>query len=290
MKVGIHFPNEFYGSDPLAIRDFAQTAEGLGYSHLLLYDHVLGAVLADRNPPLLSPYDERTPFHDPFVLIGYLAGLTDIIEFETGVLVLPQRQTAVVAKQAAEAAILSNNRLRLGVGVGHNFVEYQGLNASFADRGSRIEEQILVLRQLWTLPVVDFHGEWHELERVALAPLPTMPIPIWMGGFSDTVFRRAAKIADGFVYVVLDSGGESSESRIAVRRLFDYTEAAGRERHSFGIDAFVAQGISVSDFAKLVECWSDLGVSHMTLHFPPGQYSTGAEHIAALAAYMRAIS
>ena len=189
MKIGVQLPNETLGRDFLAIRDFAQTAEGLGFSHLLLYEHVLGVEHVGRNPPLAVPYDEHTEFHEPMVLLGYLAAVTSSIDFATGVLVLPQRQTALVAKQAAEIDLLSGGRLRLGVGVGHNYVEYQGLNQDFTTRGARQEEQIEVLRKLWTEPLVEFHGRWHDIDRAAIAPRPVTPIPIWIGGFSEAAYR-----------------------------------------------------------------------------------------------------
>jgi probable F420-dependent oxidoreductase len=162
LRTGVVFPQAEIGDDPMLCRDFAQTAEGLGYTHLLVFDHVLGAGLASR-PDWRGAYDAGDGFHEPFVLFGYLAGLTERIELVTGVLVLPQRQTALVAKQAAEVDLLSGGRLRLGVGVGWNDVEYRALGQDFHDRGRRIEEQISVLRALWTEPVVDFKGRWHHI-------------------------------------------------------------------------------------------------------------------------------
>ena len=162
MKLGVVFPQTEIGNDPVALRDYAQAVEGLGYDYILTYDHVLGA--STENRPGWSGYSSESQFHEPFVLFGYLAGCTRTLGFATGVLVLPQRQTALVAKQAAEVDILSNGRLRLGVGVGWNAVEYQGLNADFRTRGARMDEQVAVLRALWTEPVVTFQGQWHAID------------------------------------------------------------------------------------------------------------------------------
>ena len=174
MQIGVVFPQTEIGDDPVAIRDFAQAAEGLGYTHLLVYDHILGAVGEHREPPLTGFYSEKTPFHEVFVLLGYLAGLTSRIELATGVLVLPQRQTALVAKQAAEVDILSGGRLRLGVGVGWNYVEYEALNEDFSNRGRRQEEQVEVMRRLWAEPVVDFTGQVAP-HRPGRHPAPARP-------------------------------------------------------------------------------------------------------------------
>ena len=163
MRIGVTFPQTEITADPVVVRDYAQAADSLGYSHILAYDHVLGADIAER-PNWRGPYNHRTLFHEPFVLFAYLAGLTQRIEFVTGVIILPQRQTALVAKQAAEVDVLSGGRLRLGIGVGWNEVEYQALNENFADRGKRSEEQITVLRALFTQESVTFHGRWHHID------------------------------------------------------------------------------------------------------------------------------
>src|SRR6185503_1086777 len=185
MRLGVVFPQLEIGADPAVIKDYAQTTEGLGYDYLLAFDHVLGA-----NPNRLGgwqgPYTHESMFHEPFVLFGYLAGLTQRLELVTGVIILPQRQTVLVAKQAAEVDVLSGGRLRLGIGTGWNQVEYESLGASFADRGERIVEQVDLLRRLWTEPLVSFEGRWHRVSGAGLNPLPVQrPIPIWMGGWDD---------------------------------------------------------------------------------------------------------
>src|SRR6185503_11240568 len=184
-------------ADPGALRAYAQHADGLGYTHLLAYDHVLGAD-PEVHPGWSGPYDLHTTFHEPFVLFGYLAAVSSL-ELVTGILVLPQRQTALVAKQAAEIDLLTGGRFRLGVGLGWNYVEFEALGEEFANRGRRSEEQIEVLRRLWTEPVVDFEGQWHRIPAAGINPLPVQrPIPIWIGGSAEAAVRRTARIADGF--------------------------------------------------------------------------------------------
>ncbi len=184
MQIGVVYPQTELRGDPTAVRRIGRAVEDLGFDHLLAYDHVLGAVHADRTPPLTGPYTEHDPFHDPFVMFAYLAGITERIGFATGILILPQRQTALVARQAADVDLLSGGRLRLGVGVGWNHVEYEALGQDFRTRGARQEEQIELLRRLFTEPVVDFSGRFDRVDRAALVPKPARPIPIWLGGSS----------------------------------------------------------------------------------------------------------
>ena len=199
MRIGAVFPTTEIGDDPSVIRDWVQTAEGLGYDHVITYDHVLGAVHEGRTPPLQGPYTEKDAFHEPFVLFAFLAALTTKIELMTGILILPQRQTVLVAKQAAELALLSQGRFRLGVGTGWNPVEYESLGVPFEGRGRRFDEQIELLRRLWREPVVDFAGREHRVDRAGLLPLPG-EIPIWLGGFTKVAFARAARTGDGFLF------------------------------------------------------------------------------------------
>ncbi|HVX22366.1 MAG TPA: LLM class F420-dependent oxidoreductase [Acidimicrobiales bacterium] len=243
MRLGVVFPQYEIGSDPGAIRDYAQTAEGLGFSHLLAYDHVLGADGSDRPVPLGGPYTERHAFHEPLALFSYLSGLTERIGFATGVLVLPQRQTALVAKQAAEVAILSAGRFRLGVGVGWNRIEYEALGADLATRGRRLDDQVAVLRRLWTEPVVDLESPWHRIDRAGIAPRPSVPVPIWMGGFSEPAFERAARLGDGFLFSRRGGRrpGEGSTEPLAgvveqVGRLRRRVADLGRDPETFGIE------------------------------------------------------
>jgi len=197
LKIGAVFPTSEIGDDPIVIRDFVQAVEGLGFDALVTYDHVLGAPHEGRTPRLTGPYTEEHGFHEPFVLFGYLAALISL-ELVTGIIILPQRQTALVAKQAAEVDLLTDGRFRLGVGIGWNAVEYEALGKRFSDRGARLEEQVALLRRLWTEPTVTFEGEYERVTGAGLAPMPRQrPIPIWLGGSSGPAYRRMGRLAGG---------------------------------------------------------------------------------------------
>ena len=229
MRIGAIYPMTDLGGSPTAIRRIGLLVEQLGYDHLLAYDHTLGAEHSARSPSLTGPYDENDPFHDPFVMFAYLAGITVRIRFFTGVLILPQRQTALVARQAADVALLSDNRLTLGVGVGWNYVEYGALGQTFERRGRRIEEQIPLLRRLWTEPVVDFLGTFDAIDRAGIPPRPTQPIPIWMGGYTKAAMRRAVEMADGFLFF-----GNDESTAAQWTHLKAMLAEAGRPIEGFG--------------------------------------------------------
>jgi probable F420-dependent oxidoreductase len=262
MQVGVVFPQTEIGDDPVVIRDYAQAVEEMGYRHILAYDHVLGASTAAR-PDWRGPYTSETPFHEPFVLYGYLAGLTRQVELVTGVIILPQRQTALVAKQAAEIDVLSSGRLRLGIGTGWNTVEYQALNEDFHNRGARSEEQIAVLRALWTQPVVTFEGRWHHIEAAGIKPLPVQrPIPIWLGGEADAVLKRVARIGDGWF-----PQSAPADGRPMIERLCTYIRDAGRSPDSVGIEARLnLSRVPESDWVDFVEGWRKLGATHFCIN------------------------
>lgn len=283
MQIGAIFPQTEIGSDPSVIRDFAQTAEGLGYSHILAYDHVLGA-LPEREPGLWGPYTHESAFHEPFVLFGYLAAITERVELVTGVIILPQRQTALVAKQAAEVDILSGGRLRLGIGTGWNYVEYDSLNEDFTNRGKRQEEQVEVLRQLWAEPIVDFDGNWHRIDRAGLKPLPGRRIPIWFGGFSDPAFRRAARIGDGFVF-----GNGSPDARNTVETIRGYLQEEGRDAGTFGFEAMMNYGDGPENWAAEVERWRETGVDYVSMRTMNAGLESPRDHIEALERYWREV-
>ena len=200
MKLGVVFPQTEIGNDPIVIRDYAQAAEGAGYDHLLVFDHGLGAKVErfdklGRRPP----YTDQSPFHEVFVLFGYLAAFTQRLELVTGIVILPQRQTALVAKQAAAVDVLTRGRLRLGIGIGWNHVEYEALNEDFHNRGRRMEEQVALLRELWAKTAISFEGRYHHVSRAGINPLPPSRIPIWMGGGDDRVLARIGRLADGWL-------------------------------------------------------------------------------------------
>jgi probable F420-dependent oxidoreductase len=262
VKLGVVFPQTEIGPDPGAVREFAQAAEELGYDHLLAYDHVLGADPTGREP-WPGPYTAEHQFHEILVLYGYLAAIAPKLELVTGVLVLSQRQTQLVAKQAAEVDLLTGGRFRLGVGIGWNQVEIEAMGESFRDRGRRVEQQIEVLRRLWTEPVVDFDGEWHHLPRVGINPLPVQrPIPIWVGASAEAAIRRAARLADGyFPQRPLDDGWPKT-----MERFRGWAEEAGRDPGSIGIEwrIDVSHG-TPDDWRAEVEDRKALGATHMSL-------------------------
>lgn len=263
MQIGVVFPQTEIGADPSVIRDYAQTAEGLGYTHIVAYDHVLGASTKNR-PDWGDRYTSENTFHEPFVLFAYLAGIAPKLGFLTGVLVLPQRQTALVAKQAAELDILSGGKLRLGVGVGWNYVEYEALGEDFHTRGKRIEEQIGLLRALWTEPVIDFQGRWHRVPEAGINPLPVQrPIPIWLGGHSDPVLRRTAQMGDGW----LPQMRPDDSARQSLEKLRNYAQEAGRDPNSIGIEARLNLRENNPDaWRQFVQGWQDLGSSYIGIN------------------------
>ena len=261
MEIGIAYPQTELRGDPLAIRQFGRAVEALGFDHLLAYDHVLGAVHAHRTPPLPGPYAEHDPFHDPFVLFAYLAGITERIGFATGILILPQRQTALVARQAADVDLLSGGRLRLGVGIGWNPVEYEALGQDFHTRGARQEEQIGLLRRLFTEPVVDFSGRFDRIDRAALLPKPTASIPIWLGGSGEASFDRAARLADGFIFF----GGGVESSATVWTTIRDRVGRLGRSVDDFGGNYVALSGGNVDELTGEIDGWRSAGGTHLSV-------------------------
>jgi probable F420-dependent oxidoreductase len=261
VQIGIVYPQIEVAGDPTAVRRIGTLVEWLGFDHLLAYDHVLGAAHADRTPPLTGPYTEHDPFHDPLVMFAYLAGITERIGFTTGILILPQRQTALVARQAADVDLLSGGRLRLGVGIGWNYVEYEALGQDFRTRGAREEEQIGLLRRLFTEPVVDFSGRFDRIDRAALVPKPARSIPIWLGGSSEAAYDRAARIADGFILFSSDVS-HAIESRNQLR---DRVRRAGRPIDDFGAEFVVHPDGGIARLVADVEAWRAAGGTHLSV-------------------------
>lgn len=290
MQIGVVFPQLEIGNDPVAIRDYAQAAESLGYDHLLVYDHVLGANRATHEW-LRGPYRHPDAFHEPFVLFGYLAGLTRKIELVTGILILPQRQTALVAKQAAEVDVLSGGRLRLGIGIGWNSVEYEALNEDFTNRGRRSEEQIELIRALWTNDLVTFKGRWHAITDAGINPLPVQrPIPIWFGGYDDRVLRRIGKLGDGWI---IAGGGNTPtpETTSAVERVKGYTQDAGRDPSAMGFEKVIGYGdATLSKGAETVSEWAAAGVTHLSLNTMNSGLATPSDHITAIRRFKEALA
>ena len=266
MKIGVVFPQTEIGQDPAVIRDYAQAVESMGYTHILAFDSVIGAN-PDRPGGWDSPYTYRHAFHEPFVLFGFCAAVTRRIELATGVLVLPQRQTALVAKQAAEVDILSGGRLRLGIGVGWNPVEFEALGENIHDRGRRIEEQLEVMRLLWTRELVTYEGQWHRVPDAGIKPLPVQPpIPVWMGGESEPVLRRAARLADGWITLQTFRPGPAAQQ--TVDRLYALVREAGRDPAAFGIEGRVALAqVTPEARAKEMAAWRAMrGITHLCIN------------------------
>lgn len=286
MRIGVTFPQNEISADPIAVRDYAQAAEGLGYTHLLAFDHVVGADTTNR-PDWRGPYTHRSLFHEPFVLFGFLAGVTSRLEFVPGVIILPQRQTVLVAKQAAEVDVLTGGKFRLGIGVGWNEVEYEALNENFRNRGKRSEEQIAVLRALFTDDVVTFHGRYHHIEAAGLNPMPVQrPIPIWIGGSSEATLKRVGEMGDGwFPQRVPDE-----TAREMIERTRAYARAAGRDPGKIGFEARVSiGGKNPDDWAREVEGWRALGATHLTVNTMKAGLNAPREHIDAIRRFKEAV-
>lgn len=279
MQIGVVYPQIEFGDDPVAIRDYAQTAEGLGYSHVIAYDHILGAN-PNRPGGWKGPYTFESTFFEPFVLFSYMAGFTQKLRFAPGIIILPQRQTALVAKQAACLDVLSGGRLRLGVGLGWNEVEYTALNEDFHTRGRRMEEQVDLLRQLWTQPLVNFSGRWHTIPDAGLKPLPVQrPIPIWFGANVGSALERAARLADGW----MTNTRSAADAKPALETLDRALQNAGRSRADFGIEARIPYGEGNSEtWQKLIQDWQAEGINLFSVNTMGAHLATPAEHIQAI--------
>jgi probable F420-dependent oxidoreductase len=277
MRIGVTFPQTELGGDPQRVRTYATTVEELGYTHLLAYDHVLGAD-PTAHPGWSGPYDVDTTFHEPLVLFGFLAAITSL-ELVTGIVILPQRPTALVAKQAAEVDLLCNGRLRLGVGLGWNAVEYEALGQDFSTRGQRLEEQVPLLRRLWTERSVTHHGRFERVTGAGIAPLPVQrPIPVWFGAASPPAFRRAGRLADGWL-PMFQPGPRFDEARSIVD---EAARSAGRDPASIGIETRVPWGRGASEVAEQIAAWREAGVSHVSVNTMGAGFGSLEQHLDAL--------
>lgn len=294
MRLGITLPLVDIHGDPATVRDFAQAAEGLGYHHLGAPDHVLGVNVASR-PDWGARNTSKDFFHDPFVLFGFVSACTKAIELSTQVLILPQRQAALVAKQAACLDVLSGGRLRFGIGVGWNPVEYVGLGEDFHTRGKRQEEQIAVLKALWAEPHVTFKGRWHTIDDAGINPLPTRrTIPLWFGGHEDVTLRRIARWGDGWIMLAHPVGPAANAE---FDKLRGYVREAGRDPAAVGIEVWVSTGQGgPEDWRRELLAWREAGVTHVTVNstYNRGPHKrisgrTMADHLAAMKAYHAAV-
>jgi probable F420-dependent oxidoreductase len=278
MRIGVVFPQTELGGDVGAVRGYALGVEELGFRHVLAYDHVLGA-----DPEFYQgwngPYNVATTFHEPLVMFGYLAAITSL-ELVTGIIIAPQRQTAVLAKQAAEVDLLCNGRLRLGVGLGWNRVEYEALGQDFTTRGRRLSEQVGLMRRLWTERAVTFDGDFDKVTAAGLAPLPVQrPIPIWFGGQSPAAYRRIGRLADGW-FPQVPPGPLLNEARQTVEAA---AVAAGRDPASLGMEGRVTWHGDEDELTARLESWRDAGASHVSVNTMGTGLAGVDAHLAALA-------
>jgi probable F420-dependent oxidoreductase len=278
MRIGVVFPQTEIGGDVGAVRAYAQRVEELGFDHLLAYDHVVGADPAVHEG-WSGPYNVNTTFHEPLVLFGYLAAIT-ALELVTGIIILPQRQTVLAAKQAAEVDLLSNGRLRFGVGLGWNRVEYEALGKDFSNRGRRLDEQVELMRRLWTEPSLSYEGEYERVTGAGLAPLPVQrPIPIWFGAASPRAYARAGRLADGW-FPQVPPGPSLDEARSMVEA---GAAAAGRDIASLGMEGRVGWGDGGIDrLVDHVERWRNAGATHLSVNTMGAGFASVDEHLVAL--------
>jgi probable F420-dependent oxidoreductase len=294
MQFGAFFPSTEIGNDSGAIRQWAQATEELGFSYAALVDHVLGPQQEDRDPPLWAPYNHKNLFHEPLVLAGFFAAATSTLEFQTNVVILPQRQTALLAKQVAEVAGLSDGRFRLGVGSGWNYVEYESLGVPWEGRGQLMDEQIEVLRELWANELVDFEGDFHRIDRAAIAPRPETTVPIWFGGFADVALRRAARLGDGFTFT--SSGSDTVET---LDKLRGHITDAGRDPSTYPVEFAVAYSSGPNRWERALQRAVDHEVTHMSVNTmiagaefygtTPSELRTIDDHIGALEEFITAV-
>jgi probable F420-dependent oxidoreductase len=284
MRIGVVFAQTELGGDPGAVRAFATAASELGYAHIAVFDHVVGADPAVHRD-WSGPYDVQSTFHEPLVLFGYLAALTSL-ELVTSILILPQRQTVLVAKQAAEIDLLTQGKLRLGVGLGWNEVEYEALGQSFSDRGARLGEQVALLRRLWTEASITVAGEHEHVTGAGIAPLPVQrPIPVWIGARADVALRRAGRIADGW-FPMEQPGPALARSAAIVHAA---AVQAGRDPSTLGMEGRINLGSqSSSSIDQQIAAWREAGATHLSINTMRAGFSTVDQHIAALASASQA--
>jgi len=277
MRVGVVFPQTEIGGDVGAVRAYAQGAGELGFSHVLAYDHVVGAD-PEVHKGWDGPYDVHTTFHEPLVLYGYLAAVTSM-ELVTGIIILPQRQTVLAAKQAAEVDLLTRGKFRMGIGIGWNQVEYEALGRDFSTRGRRLEEQITLMRRLWTEQTVTFNGTFDKITGAGLAPLPVQrPIPVWIGAQSPRAYRRAGRIGDGW-FPQMSPGPKLDE---AVQTVAQAATEAGRDPASLGMEGRISWQNQDQVAAELRQ-WRGAGATHVSVNTMGASLKTVDDHLGALA-------
>ena len=286
MEIGAVFPHNEIGTDPQAIKDYAQGVEELGVTHLLIYDHVLGA---DRDRPggFEGPYDKDVAFHEPFTTFAFIAAVTKKLDMITTVMILPQRQTVLVAKQAAELAILSNNRFKLGIGVGWNAVEYTGLNENFKNRGKRQEEQVELMRLLWESEVLEYKGDYHHIDKASINPRPSKSVPIWFGGGAPQLIERCADLGDGWIPLM----GPNEAARKTLAAIKEKRESKGLNWDNFGVQAQAQYaGGDAERWNKHAEKWRNLGASHLAIATHNAEPTNVEGHLGRIKEYLNAVT
>ena len=286
MEIGAVFPHNEIGTDPQAIKDYAQGVEELGITHLLIYDHVLGA---DRDRPggFEGPYDKDVAFHEPFTTFAFIAAVTKKLDMITTVMILPQRQTVLVAKQAAELAILSNNRFKLGIGVGWNTVEYTGLNENFKNRGKRQEEQVELMRLLWESEVLEYKGDYHHIDKASINPRPSKSVPIWFGGGAPQLIERCADLGDGWIPLM----GPNEAARKTLAAIKEKRESKGLDWDNFGVQAQAQYaGGDAERWNKHAEKWRNLGASHLAIATHNAEPTNVDGHLGRIKEYLNAVT
>ncbi len=295
MQIGASLPIGDIGPDPAAIRDYGQAVEGLGFDYVITGDHVMGANPAKPKPEGVRVGTNEHPVHDPFVVLSFLAGCTTRLGFATGILILPQRQTVLVAKQAAGLDRLCGGRFRLGVGVGWNEIEYEGLNEDFHNRGRRSEEQVEVMRALWAQPHVKFRGRYHNIDDSGINPRPASGrVPVWWGGHADAILQRIARIGDGWMPLAYSAGDKALAK---FEQLRAWTKQAGRDPAAVGLEVWMSLGAGTQDdWRRDFLFWKNAGVSHVGAHttYAAGRHRriegrTVADHVAAVRSFIEAV-
>ena len=284
MRIGTVFPQTEAGTAPGAIREYVQSVESLGFDHILAFDHVLGAN-ANSRPGWSGAYRHTDSFYEPLVLFGHIAGMTEKIELVTGVIILPQRQTALVAKQAATVDLLSGGRLRLGIGIGWNPVEYEALGEDFTTRGRRAEEQIELLRALWSEELLTYNGKYHKISDAGLNPLPPgRSIPVWFGGFSDRVLERVASMGDGWMPL----GRPDNAKKTMLEKLSKLLDEQNRGIEDIGIESWISlSDLSESEIQKDIEGWKQLGATHLSVNTMKASMKFPDDHVTAIEKFLQ---
>jgi len=284
MRIGAVFPQTESGTDPGAIKAYSQAVESLGFDHILAFDHVIGAN-AESRPGWSGAYRHTDSFYEPLVLFGHIAATTEKIELVTGIIILPQRQTVLAAKQAATVSLLSGGRLRMGIGIGWNPVEYEALDQDFSTRGKRSEEQIDLLRSLWQNELITYEGKSHKVTDAGINPLPPGgSIPIWFGGTADIVLKRVARLGDGWMPV-----GKPDESRqLMIEKLTGYLREEGRDIGDIGIESWVTlKDLSDSDVQNEIDGWQNLGATHLSVNTMNSGLKFPDEHINSIEKFLQ---